>query len=263
MALLVACLISASTGLALAQSEAALPAVGTTFHACPDCPEMVVIPAGTFLMGSSDADSERDYAAMNHLERLFGGRYLAKEHPRHQVRIGHAFGLGKYLVTRGQFAAFVQATGYTSAGGCIFYYRVRFTYHSEGSWRNPGFQQTDQDPVVWGIWPDTQAYVDWLNAKLQENIASFADARYRLPSEAEWECAARAGQQTARWWGDDIGTDNADCMRCGSLWDGKGTAPVGSFRPNQFGLYDVLGNAGEWTQDCWQINYEGVPSDGR
>jgi formylglycine-generating enzyme required for sulfatase activity len=111
-------------------------------------------------------------------------------------------------------------------------------------------------------WWDAQAYVDWLNAKSRWSAASGAGGLYHLPSEAEWEYAARAGQQTARWWGDDIGTNNANCRACGSRWDDQKTAPIGSFRPNQFGLYDMLGNAGEWTQDCWRTDYVWAPSDG-
>ena len=237
---------------------------GTTFRDCLNCPEMVVIPAGTFLMGSSIADTERDLAAPDGLGS-FEKDYLNEEHPQHQVRIGQPFDLGKYLVTRSEYAAFVQATGYTSAAGCIFYHRhnrIGFAYHGDGSWQNPGFPQTDRDPVVCVSWWDAQAYVNWLNTKLQGGAPTNSGGRYRLPSEAEWEYAARAWQQTARWWGANIGTNNADCDGCGSRWDDKGTAPVGSFKPNQFGLYDMLGNAGEWTQDCWQPDYRGAPSDG-
>jgi formylglycine-generating enzyme required for sulfatase activity len=129
--------------LAVAGSEATVPVAGTTFRDCPDCPEMVVIPAGTYLIGSSSSDSERDLAAMNGFNRLFARGYLSNEHPQHRVRIGPAFGLGRYLVTRAQFAAFVRATGYSSAGGCIFYRLLRYTYHDDGSWQNPGFQQAE------------------------------------------------------------------------------------------------------------------------
>lgn len=259
---LAAFLVGAPGGFAVAESDAATQAAGTTFRDCPNCPEMVAIPAGTFLMGSSAADSERDLAAMNVLERFLAKSYLDEEHPQHQVRIGHPFGLGKYLVTRGQFAAFVRATGYASAGGCTFYRRSGYRYHDDGSWQNPDFPQTDQDPVVCMSSQDAQAYIDWLNENLRWTITGEAGRLYRLPSESEWEYAARAGQQTARWWGDDIGTNNADCNGCGSSWDDQGTAPVGSFRPNQFGLYDMLGNAGEWMQDCWQTSYDRAPSDG-
>jgi formylglycine-generating enzyme required for sulfatase activity len=86
--------------------------------------------------------------------------------------------------------------------------------------------------------------------------------RYRLLTEAEWEYAARAGTTTEYYWGDEIGNGNANCKECGSQWDRKGTSPVGSFKPNAFGLYDMAGNAAQWVQDCWHDNYERAPSDG-
>ena len=260
VAAVIAFIICIVGGLAVADSKVTFLPGGATFRDCPNCPEMVVIPDGSFLMGSSAADTTRDYAAMSALERFFGRRYLDEEHPQHRVYISHAFALGKYLVTRGEFAAFVLATGYASAGGCTFYQPAGYRYHADGNWQNPGFPQTNRDPVVCVSWRDAQAYVHWLNVKLQERTGS-EDRLYRLPSEAEWEYAARAGQQTARWWGNDVDTNNADCNGCGSRWDGIGTAPVGSFRANQFGLYDVLGNAGEWAEDCWHVNYDGAPID--
>ena len=239
----------------------ALPA-GSTFRDCPNCPEMVVVPAGEFLMGASAAQSERDLAAVSLFESSLAKKHISAEHPQHPVRIERPFGLGRFPVTRGEFAAFVQETGYSPTGGCIFFDNHHYRNHSDGSWRTPGFYQTDRDPVVCVNWLDVKSYTDWLNHMLELNAAGGSNGAYRLPSEAEWEYAARAGQQTARWWGNDIAKNNANCEVCGSLWDRKGTAPEGSFAPNQFGLYDMLGNVWKWTADCWNPDYHGAPANG-
>jgi formylglycine-generating enzyme required for sulfatase activity len=106
-------------------------------------------------------------------------------------------------------------------------------------------------------WDDAQAYVKWLSG--------ITGKPYRLLSEAEYEYAARAGTETQYPWGDDIklyGTPMANCAGCGSQWDNKQTAPVGSFAANPFGLYDMVGNVWEWTEDCWNESYQGAPADG-
>ena len=109
-------------------------------------------------------------------------------------------------------------------------------------------------PVINVSWEDAVAYADWLSGQTGK--------RYRLPTEAEWEYAARAGSETAYWWGDEVGDGRANCDGCGSEWDDEKTAPVGSFQANPFGLYDTSGNVWEWVQDCWHENYEGAPTDG-
>ena len=113
------------------------------------------------------------------------------------------------------------------------HYRLR----SEAGWQAPGFTQSDRDPVVCVNWDDAQAYVAWLNKKVREQNASTADVGpYRLPSQnPEWEYAARAGTQTERWWGNSIGKGNADCKGCGSRWDNRQPAPVGTFNPTRSG----------------------------
>ena len=109
-------------------------------------------------------------------------------------------------------------------------------------------------PVVNVSFDDVQVYLGWLSRETGES--------YRLPSEAEWEYAARAGMEARYSWGDEIGTNRANCEGCGSQWDGRQTAPVGSFPPNPFDLHDMHGNVWEWVRDCWNDNYRGAPSDG-
>jgi len=241
---------------------------GETFHDCPDCPELVVVPAGSFTMGSSNVDTARDLEDAPHdvLHQITGlaSVHMARESPEHSVSISLSFALGKYPVMRAEFAAFVRETGYSVPGECAVWKNHEFTYPPEAEWKNPGFPQTDRDPVVCVSWQDANAYITWLNKKLRRgSLASMdADGPYRLPSESEWEYAARAGTRTARWWGDSIGLSNADCDGCGSRWDKKQTAPAGSFHRNPFGLYDMLGNAWQWVEDCWNENYLGAVGDG-
>jgi len=202
------------------------------FRDCPDCPEMIKISAGSFDMGSSN--SEHD--AQNN------------EFPRHKVSIG-SFAIGKYEVTVGQFAAFVRESGYDAGANCNLYY---ISGRADGSWRDPGFHQDAKQPAVCLNWNDAQAYAQWLSNKTGK--------KYRLPSESEWEYAARAGGAAARSWGDDVGRSKANCVGCGSRWENKQTSPVGSFAPNAFGVYDMLGNAMEWSEDCLHDSYNGAPN---
>lgn len=218
-----------------------------TFRDCPECPEMVVIPAGKFMMGSRrmklDAlDSENMlYFALKLVDQDY-------ESPLHRVNV-KAFAMGKYEVTMGQFAAFINETGYDAGSDCY-----KGDGKAKGNWRDTGFPQKESQPVVCVDSNDFQAYAQWLSKKTGK--------RYRLPSEAEWEYAARAGSTTAYYWGNDIGQNNANCHGCGSQWDGKQTAPVGSFAPNTFGLYDMSGNVWELVEDRWHENYKGAPTNG-
>ena len=109
-------------------------------------------------------------------------------------------------------------------------------------------------PVINVNFGDARRYVEWLS--------KMTGRTYRLLTEAEWEYAARAGSTTAYFWGDQIGSGNANCNECGSQWDHQRTAPVGKFTPNQFGLYDIVGNVSQWVQDCWNADYDGAPTDG-
>jgi len=111
-----------------------------------------------------------------------------------------------------------------------------------------------RQPVIYVSWDDAQHYVSWLS--------KLTGKPYRLLTEAEYEYTARAGSQTAYPWGADLGNNNANCNSCGSEWDNKQTAPVGSFGPNKFGLYDVVGNVWEWVEDCYNADYADAPLDG-
>ena len=229
--------------------------------------EMVSIPDGSFFMGNM-SDCVEDEKQGDDLVTWF---FLSPapydpcpaETPVHRVTVP-AFKMGKHEVTVGQFRAFVVATGYhtdaeRNAGGnegCGMTYGLfRDEWARTGSsWRDPGYNVTDDRPVVCVSWNDAQAFIYWLNDK--------TDGNFRLPSEAEWEYAARAGSGTKYSWGNDIGTNRANCDGCGSQWDNDRTAPVGSFPANAWGLHDMHGNVWEWVQDCWHNNYEGAPTDG-
>ena len=157
-----------------------------------------------------------------------------REKPVHDVRIARPFAVSVYEVTFEEYDRFTASTG-----------RGRANDWGWGRGRRP---------VIKVSWEDAQAYVSWLSSQ--------TGAEYRLLSESEWEYAARAGSSTKYSWGDAIGRNRANCPRdsCGDQWEG--TAPVGSFEPNGFGLYDMHGNVWEWVADCWNGNYRGAPTDG-
>ena len=156
------------------------------------------------------------------------------EQPLHAVTIEHPFALSRYEVTFAQYDIFARAT--------------QRTFPSDEDWGR------DNRPVINISWLDAQAYVTWL--------AKETGQPYRLPTEAEWEYAARAGTQTAFSWGNEPQSGYAVCDECSSEWDGSQTAPVGSQRPNAWGLYDMSGNVGEWVADCYAPNYNGAPDNG-
>ena len=193
---------------------------GDTFRDCPECPELVVVPAGSFMMGSPDGEEDRRDG----------------EGPLHEVRIDYPLAVGVYTVTFDEWDACV------SDGGC-----GRYRPGDNGWGRGAR-------PVISVSWEDAQRYVKWLSWKTGKG--------YRLLSESEWEYVARAGTRTRYWWGDEIDRNRANCNECGSRWDNKRTAPVGSFSANAFGLYDVHGNVHEWVEDCWNDSYDGAPTDG-
>jgi len=199
------------------QPQAVKP--GAVFKDCDDCPEMVVIPAGSFLMGSPP-DPEPDHFSNSGPVRV--GH--STERPQHRVTI-QSFAIGKYEVTQEQWFALMG--------------------------NNPSSNKGRTRPVESVNWDAAQLFVQKLSQKTGKN--------YRLPSEAEWEYAARAGSTTAYHWGD------SDSDLDEYAWHSEntiGTSPVGLKKANQFGLYDTLGNVWEWTQDCWNENYKGAPADG-
>ena len=203
---------------------------------------MVVIPAGSFQMGSAAAEQAQANDAG------FAKYFTDPENPQHSVSI-NGFALGKNEVTRGQFAAFVAASGHNAGNSCWVLVGNEWKYPPDRNWSNPGFSQSDNDPVACVSWDDAQAYVRWLNQKTGQS--------YRLPSEAEWEYACRAGASQTY-----CGSENVDSVAVYGRKGGDKTQPAGSKQPNAWGLYDMSGNIREWTQDCWNENYNGAPSDG-
>jgi len=215
-----------------------------------------VIPPGSFIAGSFESE-----AAGTNREEL-----------QPSVAIPSAIGVGKYEVTKTQYARFVQESGRATSGGCFAWNGSKYEQDASKDWRRPGFAQTDKDPVVCVNWNDAKAYTEWLTRKTGKG--------YRLPTEAEWEYAARAGSVTARPWGDNPG-DACLYANVADTTAKRGvpgtaswtfhecndkhayTAPAGSYRPNAFGLYDMLGNVWEWTEDCVNEENEGAPPDDR
>jgi formylglycine-generating enzyme required for sulfatase activity/class 3 adenylate cyclase len=191
---------------------------GKTFRHCEECPEMAVMPPGSFTMGSPPEEPG----------------HRSEEGPARPVAIPKAFAIARFETT------FAQWDACMAAGGCAHRPQDR-------GWGRGNM------PVIYVHWQDAQDYVIWL--------ARHTGHAYRLPSEAEWEYAARAGSQAPFWWGKELKPDQANCDRCGRN-PSRQTAPVGSFPPNPFGLFDMHGNVWEWTGDCWNGTLAGAPSGG-
>lgn len=185
---------------------------GHIFRDCGDCTELVVVPSGSFSMGSAS-----DY-----------------ENPVHRVTIAKPFAIGRYEITFDEWDRCVDA------GGCK--YRPNDRDWGRGD-----------RPVINVSWVDVKAFLTWLSQRTGHT--------YRLPTEAEWEYAARGGTDATFWWGREIGTRHANCVDC-KTGEAPKTVPVGSFKPNAFGLFDTAGNAAEWVEDCWNDNYRGAPAAG-
>lgn len=200
------------------------PNPGDVFRDCETCPELVVVPSGIFIMG------------------LKGTRKTSK--PAHRVNMAKSFAIGRYEIT------FQQWQACRDGGGCK---------HSpdDHNWGK------SNRPVINITWHQAKNYTRWLS-KLTGNT-------YRLPTESEWEYAARGGTTTIFWWGNKVGSSNANCRDCVSReccsakvrsCCSHGTLPVGSFKPNPYGLHDTAANVFEWVEDCWVKDYRGAPDDG-
>lgn len=239
------------------------------FQDCSTCPEMVSVSPGVFWMGA-DLQEPVSFG----LPDVFARR----EQPKHEVRISKSFAISKYEISLAQFQRFADESGYVTIEGCWIFIGSEWIFDDARSWRNAQLSQTPDHPVTCVNWHDAAAYADWLSAKT-------GDA-YRLPSESEWEYAARAGTETPFWFGaspDDI----CDFVNLGDLdtqdafgwhktaskyefmdnWQGvpcrdgfATTAPVRSGPANGFGLHHVLGNGMEWVADCWHDDYATGPN---
>ncbi len=233
--------------------------------------KLTLIPSGEFMMGSGEsAEATLQFFKKNFGEDFLTVEFYDREHPRHRVRITRPFYLGTYNVTRGQFRQFIADTQYKTdaekgAKPGAWSWNAdekKLDFDERHFWRNPGFEQTDEHPVVLVSWYDAVALCKWLSTKEGKT--------YRLSTEAEWEYACRAGTTTRYYSGDDPETlatvgNVADAALKATIPDWRHTikasdtyvftAPVGRFKPNSFGLYDMHGNARQWCADRYGENY--------
>jgi formylglycine-generating enzyme required for sulfatase activity len=242
------------------------PKSPASFRDCPACPEMVALPAGSYSMGSTEQETRK--AGLPEEQG-------ARERPARLVTIGRPFAIGRFEVTVDEYAAFARETSRPAVANCMTWDAAasRWGPLASANWRNPGYAQTGSFPVGCVTLEDARAYAAWLATKTGKP--------YRLPSEAEWEYAARAGTGTMQPWEDDASDICAhanvsditriemhsaaprDPARYFDCRDGfVYAAPVGSFPADPWGLHDMVGNVWEWTEDCFVPNYEGAPTDG-
>jgi formylglycine-generating enzyme required for sulfatase activity len=187
------------------------------------------LPGETF----RDCESCSEMVVIPSGDFVMGATLKASESPPHPVKISKAFAIGRKEVTFAEWDECVKA------GGC------NYTPPDQGWGRG-------DRPAINLSWDDSKQYIAWISKQTGK--------AYRLPAEAEWEYAARAGSTTPYWWGKDAGSGHAKCVDCGEKT--PGTAPAGSFRPNAFGVYDTSGNAAEWVEDCWNPSFKGAPANG-
>jgi formylglycine-generating enzyme required for sulfatase activity len=240
--------------IGLAENASGVPQPRPSFKDCEDCPEMVALPAGEFMMGSPAGEP---------------GRQDIEGLPR-RVVIPKRIAIGKFEVTLDQFSAFAADTKMTTGDLCRVVIEFDRSYNiwgpPEASYRQPGFDTVGSQPVVCISWHEAQAYVAWLRRRTGKP--------YRLPTEAEWEYAARAETRTRYSFGNDeialcayarfadLGSRFSWHDGCRSDAAMYGPLPVGSLKPNRWGLFDMHGNVWEWVEDCWTPNPSEIPTDG-
>lgn len=231
------------------------------FKDCPDCPEMAIIPPGSVFIGSHEEEIGRKRA----------------ERPRIKATIEQPIAIATKEVTLAQFRTFMKESGYESVIperegkpliGCNYYDGKSYGYVAKHNWEYPGYPQREDAPVVCVSWSDAAAYAKWLSEK--------TGRQYRVPSTVEFEYASRASQASPWYWG----TDPRKACEYANIGDRTFanqypsepifpctdgyvyTASVGKFKPNDFGLYDMVGNAWEWTNDCFQMDLTNAPTNG-
>ncbi len=242
--------LSAFTSFANAQDSNA----PKSFKDCPTCPEMIAVPSGKAILGGEPWDQD--------MKATWG--------QTREVNIRYTFAVARAEVTRAQYREFVRDTGYVSpTTSCNTWGFNRILGQTEGyTWDNPGYAQREDHPVVCVSWQDATAYTAWLATKTGKP--------YRLLSSTEFEYATRAGTRGPWFWGTDntkaceyanVADDNwrrlysfGPPFACNDSWER--TAPVASFKPNPWGLHDMLGNAWEWTEDCFHGSLDRMPRDG-
>ena len=248
---------------AFAQAAPSAPAAET--RDCDVCPELALVPPGQFMMGSAPDARELDDAS--------------GESPAVPLSFTRPFLISRREVTVGEFRRFVEATGAKAVPGCRVWFGVQWVQDHDRSWRDPGFATAprDDEPVVCVNWDDARAYAEWLATKSGKG--------YRLPSEAEWEYVARGGTSFPRYWGErDSSEVHALSLACdhANVYDSSAVdsqrfpwpnarcsdrstslAPGAQYKPNAFGVYDIIGNAREWVMDCFTASYAGRPRDAR
>jgi formylglycine-generating enzyme required for sulfatase activity len=222
----------------LTQQQFRLASWGLLPEALPVMGDEIQPPAGEFRVGEYDKTVGEDINRQLQEQGLMASYNIG--YPPTMARIGGAYALGKYEVTYEQYDYYVWSQQGTENPPA---------YPGNA----PNENGRGQRAVVNVSWDDAQGYLQWLSAKTGDN--------YRLPTEAEWEYAARGGTKTGYWWGEEVGQNNANCLDCGSQWDNKFVAPVGSFKPNPFGLYDTAGNVWEWTCSEWQTDFNGSEAE--